>query len=75
VTGRWSVDDSADDSDDRFNDHSVAHRSSAACRISIRLGKVMCCGEITPHRDVKTLHLGVNLHQCNTDNLLIWIGE
>ena len=32
-------------------------------------------GEITPHRNVKTVGLGVKLHQCNTDNLLIWIGE
>jgi len=31
-----------DDSDDRFDDN----RSSAGRRISIRLGKVTCCGEL-----------------------------
>jgi len=53
----------------------VAHRSSAGRRISIRLAKVTCYGEINPHRDMKTLRLGVKLHQRNTDNLSIWIGE
>ena len=42
-----------DDSDDRFDDDSddpssVTNRSSAGSRISIRLGKVTCCGEL-PH--------------------------
>jgi len=53
----------------------VAHRSSVGHRISIRLGKVMCCGEITTQRDVKTLRLGVKHHQHYTDNLSIWMGE
>ena len=53
----------------------VAHQSSAGRRISIWLGKVTCCGEITPLHDLKSLHLSVKLHQRNTDNLSIWIGE
>jgi hypothetical protein len=40
-----------DDSDDRFDDDSEDrffddNRSSAGRRISIRLGKVTCCGEL-----------------------------
>jgi len=56
------VGDSADDVD------VVANHSSAGRRISIRLGEVTCCGEITPHRDVKTLRLGTRLHQRKEDN-------
>ena len=33
------------------------------------------CGEIAPHHDVKTLRLGIRLHQRITDNLSIWIGK
>jgi len=49
-------DDSAEDSDDRFDDyaedsdesfHVVANYSSLGCRISIWLGKITCCGELS----------------------------
>ena len=83
---RSVVHGSADDSDDRFDDDSDDrfdgsvfpfddNHSSVGRRICMLLGKVTCCGEITPQRDVKTLYLGVKLHQCNTDNLSIWIKE
>jgi len=69
---RSVVHGSADDSDDRFDDDSddpVSPPSPAArSRISIRLGEVTCCGEITPRRDVKTLHLGTRFHQRKEDN-------
>jgi hypothetical protein len=44
---------------------------ASLARISIRLGEVTCCGEVTPHRDVKTLRLGIRLHQRITNNLSI----
>ena len=56
--------DSADDVD------VIANRLSVGRRIIIWLGEVTCCGEITPHRDVKTLRLGTRLHQRKEDNLI-----
>ena len=65
-----------DDSDDRFDDDSDDDSDDCFCppshpsrsRISIRLGEVTCCGEITPRRDVKTLRLGTRFHQRKEDN-------
>ena len=75
-----SADDSDESSDEdpnnRFDDDSnnlpidpVSSPSPAArSRISIRLGEVTCCGEITPRCDVKTLRLGTRFHQRKEDN-------
>ena len=75
VTGRWSIDDSADDStDDPADDSDESSDENpllAGHCISILLSKVTCCREIIPHRDMKTLCLGIRLHQRITNNLSI----
>jgi len=49
-------------------DHVFPPSRVARSHISIWLGEVTCCGEITPPRDVKTLRHDTRFHQRKEDN-------